>query len=449
MSDLLPPAPLTVSELNALARELLEGSLNGLWVGGEVSNLTCASSGHFYFSLKDSRAQVRCVLFKHSAARLAAPLKEGGHIEVSGKISLYEARGEFQITVSEVRQIGLGQLYERYEALKRQLETEGLFAAARKRPLPAEPRCIGIVTSTAAAALRDVASTLKRRAPDVALIVYPTAVQGANSGQQIVQALRQAAEHAQADILIVCRGGGSIEDLWPFNEEAVVRAVAASPIPVISGVGHETDFTLTDFAADIRAPTPTAAAEMAAPDRTERIRRLAQSQTLLRTLLLQRYQNAAQQIDFLARRLRHPRQSTDDRQKTLAALSVRLHHSFRQILAVRKQHAAHLADMLAHSRPNIVEAGRRLAGFQAALPFARRRIVGQSRETLARQAALLEAVSPQNILNRGFAVVRDTRNRVVRDTAALKPGQKLHLLLAKGETDVQVAKAQNQQELFD
>ena len=216
---------------------LLEDHLAGLWIAGEVSNLTRAASGHYYFSLKDSRAQVRCTMFKGAAMRLAQPLKEGDHIEVSGKISIYEARGEFQITVNEVRFKGLGQLYEAYERLKAQLQAEGAFSAERKKPLPARPQCIGIVTSLAAAALRDVVTTLNRRAPEIPRYpFYPTPVQGTGSELQIAQAIKTASQRAECDVLIVCRGGGSIEDLWAFNEEPVVRAIEACAIPVVSGV---------------------------------------------------------------------------------------------------------------------------------------------------------------------------------------------------------------------
>lgn len=253
MSDFFHSDVLSVSELNAFAKSLLENHLAGLWIAGEVSNLTRAASGHYYFSLKDSRAQVRCAMFKGAAVRLAKPLKEGDHIEVSGKISIYEARGEFQITVNEVRLKGLGQLYEAYERLKAQLQAEGAFAAERKKPLPVRPQCIGIVTSPAAAALRDVVTTLKRRAPEIPVIVYPTPVQGAGSELQIAQAIKTASQRAECDVLIVCRGGGSIEDLWAFNEEPVVRAIESCTVPVVSGVGHETDFTLADFVADMRA----------------------------------------------------------------------------------------------------------------------------------------------------------------------------------------------------
>ena len=312
MSELFAPSSISVSELNALAKALLEDHLAGLWIAGEVSNLTRAASGHYYFSLKDSRAQVRCAMFKGAAARLAKPLKEGDHIEVAGKISIYEARGEFQITVNEVRLKGLGQLYEAYERLKAQLQAEGAFAAERKKPLPARAQCIGIVTSLAAAALRDVVTTLKRRAPEIPVIVYPTAVQGSGSEFQIAQAIKTASQRAECDVLIVCRGGGSIEDLWAFNEEPVVRAIEACAIPVVSGVGHETDFTLADFVADVRAPTPTGAAELVSPNRQESLHRLAQAKGRLKTVLEQRYFDASQKLDWLARQIRHPRQKLDE-----------------------------------------------------------------------------------------------------------------------------------------
>ncbi|KES12782.1 Exonuclease VII, large subunit, partial [Snodgrassella alvi SCGC AB-598-P14] len=299
MSDFFAPAALSVSELNAYARQLLEDNLIDLWVGGEVSNLTRAASGHFYFSLKDARAQVRCVLFKGVAQQLSQPLQEGDHIEVAGKISIYEARGEFQITINAVRHKGLGQLYEAYERLKQQLTAEGLFSKERKRPLPVHPKVVGVVTSLAAAALRDVVTTLRRRHSGIRVIVYPTAVQGAGSERQIAAAITSANQQALADVLIICRGGGSIEDLWSYNEEIVVRTVADSAIPTVSGVGHETDFTLTDFAADVRAPTPTAAAELVSPDMEQLRHSVTQWQKRIHQLLEQRYYDASQKLDWL------------------------------------------------------------------------------------------------------------------------------------------------------
>ncbi|QEY24464.1 exodeoxyribonuclease VII large subunit [Neisseria animalis] len=449
MSELFAPTALSVSELNALAKNLLEDHLSGLWIAGEVSNLTRASSGHYYFSLKDSRAQVRCAMFKGTAARLAAPLKEGGHIEVSGKISIYEARGEFQITVNEVRLMGLGRLYEAYERLKTKLQAEGVFDAARKKPLPERPRAIGIVTSLAAAALRDVVTTLKRRAPEIPVVVYPTAVQGAGSELQIAQAVRTASARAETDVLIVCRGGGSIEDLWAFNEEAVVRAIEACTVPVVSGVGHETDFTLSDFAADVRAPTPTGAAELVSPNRLETLAKLALLQGRLKDVLQQRYYDASQRVDWLARQIRHPRQKLGDERAYLNTLAQNLRFAMLQNQRFRTQQFERAKQSLQHGRPDTATARREVAKFQTALPQSFALLLQQRRQALEKQAALLEAVSPQHILERGFSVVKNTRGQVVRSAAALKQGQKLHITFADGETDVRVTGEAAQGDLFD
>ena len=449
MSELFSPSSISVSELNALAKALLEDHLAGLWIAGEVSNLTRAASGHYYFSLKDSRAQVRCAMFKGAAMRLAKPLKEGDHIEVSGKISIYEARGEFQITVNEVRLKGLGQLYEAYERLKTQLQAEGAFAAERKKPLPARPQCIGIVTSLAAAALRDVVTTLKRRAPEIPVIVYPTAVQGAGSEFQIAQAIKTASQCAECDVLIVCRGGGSIEDLWAFNEEPVVRAIEACAIPVVSGVGHETDFTLADFVADVRAPTPTGAAELVSPNRQESLHRLAQAQGRLKTVLEQRYFDASQKLDWLARQIRHPRQKLDEQRTYIHKLAQTLSYSMTQNVRAHTARFERQTQALKHCRPDISVYRQDISRFQTTLSHAFRQLLAQRRQSLTAQTALLEAVSPQQILERGFSVVKNTRGQVIRNADVLKQGQKLHITFADGETDVRVTKEQEQRELFD
>ena len=449
MSEFFAPAAVSVSELNALAKSLLEDNLFGLWVAGEVSNLTRAASGHYYFSLKDSRAQVRCAMFKGTAAKLAAPLKEGDHIELTGKISIYEARGEFQITVNEVRLKGLGQLYEAYEKLKARLQAEGVFAAERKKPLPAHPRAIGIVTSLAAAALRDVVSTLKRRAPEIPVIVYPTAVQGAGSEFQIAQAIQTASDRAETDVLIVCRGGGSIEDLWAFNEEPVVRAIEACEIPVVSGVGHETDFTLADFAADVRTPTPTGAAELVSPNRLESLHKLAQAQGRLKTALEQRYYDASQRVDWFARQIRHPQQKLNEQRGQLTALQQSLHFSMHNNHRFNVQKLVRQQQTLTHLRPDISAAKRDLMRFQTALQQSRLSLFALYRQRLEKQAALLEAVSPQHILERGFSVVKNSRGQVIRSVHALKQGQKLHITFADGETDVRVTGEHKQPDLFD
>ena len=436
MSELFAPSSISVSELNAIAKALLEDHLAGLWIAGEVSNLTRAASGHYYFSLKDSRAQVRCAMFKGAAMRLAKPLKEGDHIEVSGKISIYEARGEFQITVNEVR-------------LKAQLQAEGAFSAERKKPLPAHPQCIGIVTSLAAAALRDVVTTLNRRAPEIPVIVYPTPVQGTGSELQIAQAIKTASQRAECDVLIVCRGGGSIEDLWAFNEEPVVRAIEACAIPVVSGVGHETDFTLADFVADVRAPTPTGAAELVSPNRQESLLRLAQAQGRLKTVLEQRYFDASQKLDWLARQIRHPRQKLDDQRASISKLAQMLSYSMTQNIRAHTARFERQTQTLKHCRPDVSVYKNNIDRFQTALSHSFRQLLVHRRQSLTAQAALLEAVSPQHILERGFSVVKNTRGQVIRNADTLKQGQKLHITFADGETDVRVTKEQAQGELFD
>ena len=449
MSELFTPSSISVSELNALAKALLEDHLAGLWIAGEVSNLTRAASGHYYFSLKDSRAQVRCAMFKGAAMRLAKPLKEGDHIEVSGKISIYEARGEFQITVNEVRLKGLGQLYEAYERLKAQLQAEGAFSAERKKPLPARPQCIGIVTSLAAAALRDVVTTLNRRAPEIPVIVYPTPVQGTGSELQIAQAIKTASQRAECDVLIVCRGGGSIEDLWAFNEEPVVRAIEACAIPVVSGVGHETDFTLADFVADVRAPTPTGAAELVSPNRQESLHRLAQAKGRLKTVLEQRYFDASQKLDWLARQIRHPRQKLDEQRTYIHKLAQTLSYSMTQNVRAHTARFERQTQALKHCRPDISVYRQDIDRFQTTLSHSFRQLLTHRRQSLTAQTALLEAVSPQQILERGFSVVKNTRRQVIRNADVLKQGQKLHITFADGETDVRVTKEQAQRELFD
>ena len=267
---------LTVSQLLRSVRDTLERRFPLAWVRGELSNFSRAPSGHCYFTLKDDGAQVDCVMFRSRAAGLDAELRDGARVEVRAVPTLYEPRGRFQLSVEALRRAGLGPLYERFLKLKDKLEREGLFDAAARRELPPYPRAIGVVTSVAAAALRDVLTTLARRNPAIQVIVYPAPVQGEGAAERIAAALRRASARAECDVLLLVRGGGSIEDLWQFNEEVVARAIRASRIPVVVGVGHESDFTIADFAADRRAPTPTAAAELASPSRAELLGRLAE-----------------------------------------------------------------------------------------------------------------------------------------------------------------------------
>ena len=267
MASLAPSAPLTVTELNRRSRQVLENQFGLIWVVGEISRATLASSGHWYFVLKDEGAAIDCAMFKGRAQYLDFKPENGLKVEVRARVTVYEPRGAYQLAVEQMRHAGLGALFEAFEKLKARLGKEGLFDEARRKPLPAHPRAIAIVSSPAAAALRDILTTLARRAPMVPVILYPTLVQGEGAAAQVARAIATANARRECDVLIVARGGGSLEDLWAFNDEAVARAIAASAIPVVSGVGHETDFTIADFAADLRAPTPTAAAELASPDR--------------------------------------------------------------------------------------------------------------------------------------------------------------------------------------
>jgi exodeoxyribonuclease VII large subunit len=328
---------LTVSELNRLAREILEMSFPLFWVSGEVSNFTRAASGHWYFSLKDSGAQVRCVMFKGRNNYVDFIPREGDKIEARCTVTLYEARGEFQLTVEFIQKAGLGALFEIFEKLKSTLAAEGLFDAVHKQSIPKYPSTIGIITSPDAAALRDVLTTLKRRNPNINVIIYPTSVQGKGAAETIAKAINTANDRNEVDTLIICRGGGSMEDLWQFNEEIVARAIYNCAIPIISGVGHETDFTIADFVADTRAATPTAAAELSSTRLDEMQQVMTQLWHRLMRLMTIKLQADSQKLDYLTRRLISPLQLLQNQSTQLKQLQSRLAYGIQQQLQ-KKQH---------------------------------------------------------------------------------------------------------------
>ncbi len=390
------PAPvLSVSQLLRGVRDALERRFPLQWVAGEVSNLRPAASGHLYFTLKDEGAQVDCVMFRGRAAHLDWELAEGQRVEARALVTLYEPRGRFQLNVEAMRRAGLGPLFERFLRLKEKLEREGLFDAAAKRPLPAYPRQIGVVTSLAAAALRDVITTLRRRNPSIPVVVYPAPVQGDGAAAKLVQAIAAANRRAECDVLLLVRGGGSIEDLWPFNEEALARAIRASTIPVVAGVGHETDFTIADFAADERAPTPTAAAELASPPRDALLARLAEHTARVSRETLRRIEYAMQAVDGLARRLLHPAE--------------RLRSS--------RQHLAHLAARLAAAT------AQQLGEFRRRVDVAR---------------AQLDSLGHDAVLARGYSLTLNAKREVVRDAAMVREGERIVTTLARGEIESEV-----------
>jgi len=434
ITDSTPGLPvLTVSELNRMARRALESQLPLLWVEGEVSNFMRAASGHWYFSLKDANAQVRCVMFRGRNQFADFTPANGDHVEIRALPSLYEARGEFQLGAEAIRRAGAGRLYEAFLKLKAKLEAEGLFDPAQKRALPSFPRRLGIVTSPQAAALHDVLTALARRMPGLPVILYPTPVQGTGAGAQIAAAIRVAGERAECDVLLVCRGGGSLEDLWAFNDEAVVRAIAASPMPVVSGVGHETDFTLADFAADLRAPTPTAAAELASPMRTELLLQLDQQARQLQQHLARKQRSEIQRLDYLARRLVHPAEQLRQRQTGLKQLAQRLHHAAHTRLTREQSAIAQLNQRLPTPR-HLIQ--RQRQGLDALGARTQRAIYSsgvQRQLSLARLASSLAHLNPEGVLARGYSIVQLENGMVVQDAAALNAGDTVGIRFHRGQ----------------
>lgn len=439
------PRVFRVAELNLAIKQLLESNVPLLWVRGEISNLVKAASGHFYFSLKDDQAQVRCVMFRHKNVLLSqqngkGQISNGQQVEVLAVATLYEQRGEFQLTVEQMRPAGLGILYERFERLKQLLQSEGLFAVERKRPLPSFPKRIGIITSPQAAALRDVITTLNLRLPSVPVVLYPTPVQGAGSAEKIAQAIATANQRAECDVLIVCRGGGSIEDLWAFNEEVVARAIAASEIPIVSGVGHETDFTIADFVADERAPTPTAAAQLVAPDRHALLKGLRDTSQHMLRALRNRLQNAMQAVDYMQRRLVHPAQQLQRRTQQFDQLQQRMHRAF--VYRLQQQHWKwkSLAQRL---RPVSSDLAR-LQDKQAML--AQRMVKAMAAGHAQRSVRVDNAdqhlilLDPKNVLARGYSMARDANGKVVSDAGQLVIGAELNITFAKGWATTNVKK---------
>lgn len=415
----------TVSAFVRQARALLERSFPLGWVAGEVANLTRAASGHCYFTLRDSAAQVRCVMYRSRAQLLPFQLREGQQVEVRALTTLYEARGEFQLQVEHIRQAGQGNLFEAFLRLKERLNAEGLFDASHKRPLPVLPAGIGIVTSPAGAALHDVLVTLQRRAPHLPLVIYPSPVQGADAGRQLAQAVITAGRRAKADgiaLLLVCRGGGSIEDLWAFNDEALVRAIASCPIPVIAGVGHETDFTLVDFVADLRAATPTAAAELAsagAYGASQALTRLAKS---LRTAIEQKLDSAHERLDRNSMRLRHPRDRLEQQRQRTASLAARLQRASAAQLAHLRLRQQMLARQIGAAQPSTEHLRFRLDQSAKRLMAAEQHRRQGLQQRLRALGAQLDTLNPLAVLARGFAIVRDDQGRILRKAGPLSQG---------------------------
>ncbi|MCK4869720.1 MAG: exodeoxyribonuclease VII large subunit [Gammaproteobacteria bacterium] len=379
----------SVSELNTAVRELLEDNFPLIWVSAEISNFMQPKSGHMYLTLKDQLAQVRCAMFRGRNSRLNFTPENGMQVLVQAQLSLYEPRGDYQLIIQHMEPAGEGLLRQKFEQLKRKLEAEGLFAETAKQGLPTYPTCIGIITSPTGAALRDIISVTKRRAPNIPLIVYPTQVQGDNAKNEIVKAINAANQDEKCDALIITRGGGSLEDLWPFNEEIVARAIFASKIPIISGVGHEIDFTIADFVADQRAPTPSAAAELICPDNKELLNTLDYLNKKLNRAFLTNLQHLKLHLEHLVKRLQHPGKRLQQYSQQLDYLEQRLQQN--------------INNLLNNKRANI--------------------------QNLTRN---LDALSPLATLNRGYAIATTMDNKIIRDSREVKKNEQINLRLKKG-----------------
>jgi len=437
-----PQAVLSISELNRLTRQALEREFPLLWVAGEISNLTRAASGHIYFTLKDAAAQVRCVMFRMRAQTVPWRLENGQQIEARALVSLYEPRGDFQLNIEAVRHAGLGRLFEEFSRLKEKLQREGLFAPERKRAIPRFPHQIGIISSPQAAALHDVLTALRRRASHLAIILYPTRVQGEAAAAEIAAAIHQAGQRKECDLLLLVRGGGSIEDLWAFNEEIVARAIASSALPIISGVGHETDTTIADFVADVRAATPTAAAELATQGWHEVTEKIAALGRVLHTVMNQRIAREQQRLDHYTLRLVHPATRLRHGQDRLKFLGARLNAALAGNLRQQRMRIHTLALRLNRSTPRIERNQGRVALLAQGLRTAMANLHQQRRNALENMAAALAHLDPHGILARGFAIVRTSDGTVVSSILALHPGARVTLELSNGNAAAQVLATQ-------
>lgn len=434
----------TVSRLNREVRASIEGNFGAQWVAGEISNLARPASGHLYFSLKDPSAQARCAMFRLRSGQLRFRPSDGMQVLAYARISFYEPRGEFQLVVEHLEPAGEGLLRLRFEALKQKLAAEGLFDTARKRPLPTWPAAIGVVTSATGAAVRDILQVLARRNPSIPVFVYPCAVQGAAAVGEIVAAIAAANRRAECQVLIVARGGGSLEDLWSFNEEAVVRAISASVLPTICGVGHEIDFSLADFAADVRAPTPSAAAEICAPERAVVLAQFGALQRRINTTLTHTLTLSRQRLSGAQRRLVHPGRRIEQHHQRLDELLHRLLPALQRTWQLKRIRLAAANAGLTSASPR-----RRLALAHAQEQSMRQRMNNtlpallqrlQARLTAAQRT--LQAVSPAATLARGYAIVTRGNGQIARDAAQVRAGEAVRAVLARGTLVLRVEGAE-------
>ncbi len=431
---------LSVSALNRMARQVLEGHIPLSWVAGEISNLRRPASGHVYFALKDDSAQVDCVMFRNRAQLLPFRIQDGMRVETRALVTLYEARGGFQLNIESMHHAGIGVLFEAFARLREKLENEGLFAPERRLPLPRFPRRVGIVTSLQAAALQDILAALARRAPQLPVLIIPTLVQGEPAAANIAQAILEASGHGECDLLIVARGGGSIEDLWAFNEEGVVRAIDACRIPVITGIGHETDTTIADLAADCRAATPTAAAELASAGYVEAQAELARLASAMRANMQHLLQARMQRVDLLSRQLTHPGERLGRLRAEAAHLATRLSAGMRHRIGSNHIDLQQLQTRFTRHRPDLRHAQRDLNERAAQMHLSVENVLSRFRNRLLNLAASLDHLNPRAVLQRGYSLARKADGSIVHGASQLATGDALHLSFGQGEADALVTR---------
>ncbi len=431
---------MTVSQLNRAAKDLLETYLPLMWVEGELSNFSCPSSGHWYFTLKDARAQVRCAMFRNRNQLTPFRPKEGDKLKVRAHVSLYEGRGDFQLIVEHMAPAGRGDLQQQYEQLKAKLGAEGLFSLEHKAPLPTWLETIAVVTSPTGAAIHDILNVLKRRAPHIAVKVIPVAVQGNEAPQQIVDALTLVNRHSVADLIIVGRGGGSLEDLWAFNDERVARAIFASKIPVVSAVGHEVDVAISDLVADVRAPTPSAAAELVSPNMEDAKARLAKLNRQLNRTIDNVLQRAKQQLQHTQVRLQHPATRLMVMAQRLDQWELRLNRAMRQQLANANQTVSRLEHRLWRQSPQarIAQSRGLTQALTKRLRYATETTLATAKQRFAQASQLLHGVSPLATLERGYSITLNPEGKAIREVSQVRAGETLTTRLHQGELDVQV-----------
>lgn len=434
------PAILTVSELNRKARFAIEQSLSSCWVGGEISNLTRASSGHWYFTLKDTQSSVKCAFFRNRNQFIDWQPIEGDKVEIRAQATLYEARGEYQLLVDVMRRAGIGALYEEFLRLKAKLESEGLFRAECKLEPPAFPKTIGIVTSLQAAALQDVLKTLNERWPASRIIIYPTPVQGDAAAASIAQALVTANARNETEVLLLVRGGGSLEDLFAFNNEALARTIRATRIPIIAGIGHETDFSIADFVADARAATPTAAAQRSVPDKNEVLMQIDNLRNRLNRTLWRLLQQHAQTADHLTRRLTHPGNRIARNRKQIELLINRITVNSAHQLRRRKQQLDNGNIRLAAQTPDLDARRGKVSALTGELESLLNYRLEMCRHQYQAAHNSLQQLNPANVLARGYCIARTENGTVLRETTSIRPGSKVEITLKSGHFDATVNK---------